>query len=158
MARKKIALIGAGMIGGTLAHLAAIREMGDIVLFDNGNGGFVNRWGENGEQWIAYVNAQWAANTLAEWLLDGYSGWMHRNRDYRAAPSANFNNGQFQQALRDRMNTELLFPIYERIVGSGSTAEYRVIGFAAFVVTHVTGGGSAAELNGHFTHDFFRSK
>ena len=34
MARKKIALIGAGMIGGTLAHLAASREMGDIVLFD----------------------------------------------------------------------------------------------------------------------------
>jgi malate dehydrogenase len=34
MARKKIALIGAGMIGGTLAHLAAIREMGDIVLVD----------------------------------------------------------------------------------------------------------------------------
>ena len=34
MARKKIALIGAGMIGGTLAHLAAMREMGDIVLFD----------------------------------------------------------------------------------------------------------------------------
>jgi len=34
MARKKIALIGAGMIGGTLAHLAAIRELGDIVLFD----------------------------------------------------------------------------------------------------------------------------
>jgi malate dehydrogenase len=34
MARKKIALIGAGMIGGTLAHLAAKKEMGDIVLFD----------------------------------------------------------------------------------------------------------------------------
>ncbi|HET9812113.1 MAG TPA: malate dehydrogenase [Sphingomicrobium sp.] len=34
MARKKIALIGAGMIGGTLAHLAAMREMGDVVLFD----------------------------------------------------------------------------------------------------------------------------
>ncbi|MGS1015944.1 malate dehydrogenase [Allosphingosinicella humi] len=34
MARKKIALIGAGMIGGTLAHLAASREMGDVVLFD----------------------------------------------------------------------------------------------------------------------------
>ena len=29
MARKKIALIGAGMIGGTLAHLAAMRELGD---------------------------------------------------------------------------------------------------------------------------------
>jgi malate dehydrogenase len=34
MARKKIALIGAGNIGGTLAHLAAVRELGDIVLFD----------------------------------------------------------------------------------------------------------------------------
>jgi len=31
---KKIALIGAGNIGGTLAHLAAIKELGDIVLFD----------------------------------------------------------------------------------------------------------------------------
>ena len=34
MARKKIALIGGGMIGGTLAHLAALKELGDIVIFD----------------------------------------------------------------------------------------------------------------------------
>jgi malate dehydrogenase len=34
MARSKIALIGAGQIGGTLAHLAAIKELGDVVLFD----------------------------------------------------------------------------------------------------------------------------
>jgi malate dehydrogenase len=32
--RKKISLIGGGNIGGTLAHLAAIRNLGDIVLFD----------------------------------------------------------------------------------------------------------------------------
>lgn len=38
MARNKIALIGAGMIGGTLAHLAAMKEMGDIVLFDIAEG------------------------------------------------------------------------------------------------------------------------
>ena len=38
MARTKIALIGAGMIGGTLAHLAAKKEMGDIVLFDIAEG------------------------------------------------------------------------------------------------------------------------
>ena len=36
--RKKIALIGAGMIGGTLAHLAAKKELGDIVLFDIAEG------------------------------------------------------------------------------------------------------------------------
>ena len=34
MARSKIALIGAGNIGGTLAHLAGLKELGDIVLFD----------------------------------------------------------------------------------------------------------------------------
>jgi malate dehydrogenase len=38
MARKKIALIGAGMIGGTLAHLAAIKEMGDVVMVDVAEG------------------------------------------------------------------------------------------------------------------------
>jgi malate dehydrogenase len=34
MSRRKIALIGAGMIGGTLAHLAVLKRLGDVVLFD----------------------------------------------------------------------------------------------------------------------------
>jgi malate dehydrogenase len=34
MARNKIALIGAGMIGGTLAHLIGLKELGDVVVFD----------------------------------------------------------------------------------------------------------------------------
>jgi len=34
MARKKIALIGGGQIGGTLAHLIGLKELGDVVLFD----------------------------------------------------------------------------------------------------------------------------
>ncbi|SFO71911.1 malate dehydrogenase (NAD) [Cohaesibacter marisflavi] len=38
MARKKIALIGSGQIGGTLAHLASLSEMGDVVLFDIAEG------------------------------------------------------------------------------------------------------------------------
>ena len=38
MARKKIALIGAGMIGGTLAHIAAREELGDVVLLDLAEG------------------------------------------------------------------------------------------------------------------------
>jgi len=37
-ARKKIALIGAGMIGGTLAHLAELKNLGDVVLFDIAEG------------------------------------------------------------------------------------------------------------------------
>jgi malate dehydrogenase len=38
MARKTIALIGAGQIGGTLAHLVGLKELGDVVLFDIAEG------------------------------------------------------------------------------------------------------------------------
>jgi malate dehydrogenase len=38
MARRKIALIGAGQIGGTLAHLVGLKELGDVVLFDIADG------------------------------------------------------------------------------------------------------------------------
>ena len=38
MARPKIALIGAGQIGGTLAHLVALKELGDVILFDIAEG------------------------------------------------------------------------------------------------------------------------
>lgn len=36
--RRKIALVGAGMIGGTLAHLIGLKELGDVVLFDIAEG------------------------------------------------------------------------------------------------------------------------
>ena len=36
--RKKISLIGAGQIGGTLAHLISIKELADVVLFDVAEG------------------------------------------------------------------------------------------------------------------------
>jgi malate dehydrogenase len=38
MARNKIALIGAGQIGGTLAHLVGLKELGDVMLFDIAEG------------------------------------------------------------------------------------------------------------------------
>jgi len=38
MARKKIALVGAGQIGGTLALLAGMKELGDVILFDIAEG------------------------------------------------------------------------------------------------------------------------
>ena len=38
MARNKIALIGSGMIGGTLAHMIGLKELGDVVMFDIAEG------------------------------------------------------------------------------------------------------------------------
>lgn len=44
---------------------------GEITLFPNGDGGYVNRFGEMGEQFIAQTNCQWAANTVNECMADG---------------------------------------------------------------------------------------
>jgi malate dehydrogenase len=67
MARKKIALIGAGQIGGTLAHLAALKELGDIVLFD-----------------IAEGTPQGKALDLAESApVDGFDAHLSGANDYK---------------------------------------------------------------------------
>jgi hypothetical protein len=97
------------------------------------------------------------ANTLAEWLLTGYDGFMEKDQEYRSAPSANFNNGQFQSALEQRKGTEMLFPIYRKITGSGSTAQYEVIGWVGFVVLKVIGGGANQTLEGYFTQVVWES-
>ncbi|MDE2579066.1 MAG: malate dehydrogenase [Hyphomicrobiales bacterium] len=67
MARKKIALIGAGQIGGTLAHLAGLKELGDVVLFD-----------------IAEGTPQGKALDIAESApVDGFDGRFTGANDYK---------------------------------------------------------------------------
>ncbi len=72
MARNKIALIGAGQIGGTLAHLAGLKELGDIVLFD-----------------IAEGTPQGKALDLAESSpVDGFDAKLSGANDYTAIAGA----------------------------------------------------------------------
>ncbi|HSF92840.1 MAG TPA: malate dehydrogenase [Paracoccaceae bacterium] len=72
MARAKIALIGAGQIGGTLAHLAALKELGDVVLFD-----------------IAEGTPQGKALDIAESApVDGFDADMRGANDYSAIAGA----------------------------------------------------------------------
>ncbi len=72
MARHKIGLIGAGQIGGTLAHLAALKGLGDIVLFD-----------------IAEGTPQGKALDLAQsGALHGFSSHLSGSNDYAAIAGA----------------------------------------------------------------------
>ncbi len=67
MARTRIALIGSGMIGGTLAHIAAQKELGDIVLFD-----------------VAEGLPQGKALDLAQSApVDGYGSRLKGSQDYK---------------------------------------------------------------------------
>jgi malate dehydrogenase len=68
MARKKIALVGAGNIGGTLAHLIGLKELGDVVMFDVFGG----------------VAAGKALDIMQSSPVDGFDSHMTGGNDYAA--------------------------------------------------------------------------
>ena len=72
MARNKIALIGAGNIGGTLAHLIGLKELGDVVLFDVFGG----------------VAAGKALDIMQSGPVDGFDAVMTGGSDYSAIKGA----------------------------------------------------------------------
>ena len=91
------------------------------------------------------------ADELGAWIRDGYEDELPLGM-YDSAPSANFNSDYIRNALRDRVRTELLFPVYRPpIIGSGSGAEYDIIGWVGFVPTSFTAGGSTGTIRGYFT-------
>ena len=72
MARSKIALIGAGNIGGTLAHLIGLKELGDVVMFDVFGG----------------VAAGKALDIMQSSPVDGFDSAMSGGSDYAAIACA----------------------------------------------------------------------
>ena len=72
MARKKIALIGAGNIGGTLAHLIGLKELGDVVMFDVFGG----------------VAAGKALDLMQSGPVEGFDAAMSGGDDYAAIKGA----------------------------------------------------------------------
>ncbi|MDR3532865.1 MAG: malate dehydrogenase [Rhodopila sp.] len=72
MARNKIALIGAGNIGGTLAHLIGLKELGDVVLFDVFGG----------------VAAGKALDIMQSGPVEGFDSAMSGGSDYAAIKDA----------------------------------------------------------------------
>jgi Flp pilus assembly protein TadG len=90
------------------------------------------------------------AGTLADWLLHGYDADLPLGT-YYSAPSANFNNSQFQSSLDGVIGKEVLFPVYRLLTGPGSNAKYDIIGWVGFVITSYNTGGSSGTLTGYFT-------
>ena len=90
------------------------------------------------------------AGTLADWLLNGYDDELPLGT-YFSAPSANFNNSQFQSSLDAVIGKEVLFPVYRLLTGPGSNAKYDIIGWVGFVITSYDTHGSAGTLTGYFT-------
>jgi hypothetical protein len=91
------------------------------------------------------------ASTLADWINKGYDDYLPL-RQYYSDPGAKWNNSTIQAALNVRIGTELLFPVFDVLQGTGSNAEYRVIAWVGFHLTaKVVSGGDTGSISGYFT-------
>jgi hypothetical protein len=91
------------------------------------------------------------ASVLAGWIQNGFQDYLPLG-SYFSDPGVKFNSNQIQQAIQSRMaiNPVLLFPVYDTLTGTGSNAEYHVIGWAAFHVDSVDKNGNNGNLTGYF--------
>ncbi len=87
----------------------------------------------------------------AEWILHGFDKFLPLG-EYDSDPGAKFSSGgNVQQALEDRLNTVLLFPVFKTLDGNGQNAKYEIIGWIGFYLTGYDIHGNEATLKGHFT-------
>jgi Flp pilus assembly protein TadG len=91
------------------------------------------------------------ASTLGQWIVNGFDQYMDLG-GYTSVPSAMFNDSHVKDAMSARLSGDpvLLFPIYDKVTGSGSGSTYNVIGWVAFHVTAYEASGSSGKINGYF--------
>jgi Flp pilus assembly protein TadG len=89
-------------------------------------------------------------STLADWILNGFQGYLPLN-DYFSDAGAKWNSSQVDAALTKRLNTTLLFPVYDKLVGTGSNAQYHVIAWVGFYLQSFKASGSSGSITGYFT-------
>lgn len=96
-------------------------------------------------------NGTTGASTLADWIQNGFNRYLPLG-GYPSDPGAKFNSSSITGALSARLNTELLFPVYDTLTGGGANAVYDVVGWVAF---HLDGydasHGNSQSLTGYFT-------
>ena len=91
------------------------------------------------------------ASTLASWIQNGFDKYLPLG-GYYSDPGAKYNGNEIDTALSVRTGTELLFPVYDTLTGTGSNASYHVVAWVGF---HLLPGsylqGSSGQLTGYFT-------
>ena len=102
------------------------------------------------------VNLDPSANNgvpnLASWVQSGFDGYLPLG-SYASDPGAKFNSDDMYAALSARLDTELLFPVYDTLSGGGQNAQYNVIGWVAFHLDEFSDDthGNTGWLRGYFT-------
>jgi Flp pilus assembly protein TadG len=90
------------------------------------------------------------ASTLADWILHGFDKYLDIG-SYASDPGVKFNSNQIQDAMNQRIGTEMLFPVYDTLSGNGANAQYHIIGWVGFFITGVDKNGNNGNVSGYFT-------
>ena len=90
------------------------------------------------------------SSTMEEWIRKGFSGYMPLG-DYDARTGNPFSSSAIGDSLADRIGSEILFPVYRKLTGTGSNAQYEIIGWVGFYLTGFKLTGNDEKLYGHFT-------
>lgn len=95
-------------------------------------------------------NGTLGSSTEAQWIAVGFDKFLPLG-NYDSDPGAKFSSGNVQAALQDRVGTDLLFPVFSVLSGTGSNAQYTVVGWVGFHLTGYSTQGNSATLDGYFT-------
>jgi Flp pilus assembly protein TadG len=87
---------------------------------------------------------------LGDWMLKGYDGYLDVG-GYYSDPGAKWDSSEVHAALDARIGTTLLFPVYDDLIGTGSNAQYHVIGWVGFHLLSYEARGSSGSITGYFT-------
>jgi hypothetical protein len=98
---------------------------------------------------LAGNNGNSGSSDLGDWITNGYNHYLALG-NYFSDTGAKFDSSQIQGALVGRYGSDLLFPIYDSLAGTGSNASYHVVGWAAFHLTLSQPSGSSGTLSGWF--------
>jgi Flp pilus assembly protein TadG len=90
------------------------------------------------------------SSTEAQWIETGFDKYLGLGK-YKSDPGAKFGSQNVQGALDDRINTVLLFPVFKTLDGTGSNADYDIIGWIGFYLQSYDVHGNSATLHGYFT-------
>jgi secretion/DNA translocation related TadE-like protein len=92
-----------------------------------------------------------SSGILADWMLKGYDGYLDIGQ-YYSDPGAKWDSSEMHGALDDRIGTTLLFPVYDDLIGTGSNAQYHVVGWVGFHLLSYEARGSEGSITGYFTN------
>jgi hypothetical protein len=87
---------------------------------------------------------------LGTWITEGFDGYMALGA-YTARTGNPFGATHVRSSLEQRVGSELLFPMYRSLIGTGSGAKYEIVGWVGFYLTGFDLHGNKEKLFGHFT-------